>query len=256
MSDKCAKKCIFMLVPGALPLKGKLCTLKSVIWEALFIFILSSTSTWYSLSFKSSCHPDLPNRHCSNQSVVGMATARYGVDTTVSLASIFRLPPYVARHYTGTNSCSTMVRITAPPPLSPRLPTLRKPQTSTWRVKRWMKVTPPTPSHHPRRPRTLTMSWSVVRVVLWLVCVTLLLHLDIHIKRCQFKGHLWALQTSVASGCLGREGSPAGMIVRSVWECQAQTGLPGSVSGSGVAPDRPSPTCKLIGPYCSLFWTQ
>lgn len=154
MSDKCAKKCIFMLVPGALPLKGKLCTLKSVIWEALFIFILSSTSTWYSLSFKSSCHPDLPNRHCSNQSVVGMATARYGVDTTVSLASIFRLPPYVARHYTGTNSCSTMVRITAPPPLSPRLPTLRKPQTSTWRVKRWMKVTPhPLPS-----PQTATDS--------------------------------------------------------------------------------------------------
>lgn len=88
-----------------------------------------------------------------------------------------------------------------------------------------------------RRDSSSFSLWIAVRsgAVLWLVCVThisvstiaALLHLDTHIKDCHFKGHRRAMQTSVASGRLGREGSRLERVC-SLRECQVYAGLPGS----------------------------
>lgn len=85
--------------------------------------------------------------------------------------------------------------------------------------------------------------WIAVQsgAVLWLVCVThvsvstiaALLHLDTHIKDCHFKGHRRAIQTSVASGRLGREGSRLERVY-SVRECQVHAGSLGSSLLSGL----------------------
>lgn len=115
---------------------------------------------------------------------------------------------------------------------------LSEPWTLTWRVgKRWMKVPPPSPPPpFLDRDGSSFSLWIAVQsgVVLWLVCVThvsvstiaALLHLDTHIKDCHFKGHWRAMQTSVASGRLGREGSRLERVC-SVRECQVYAGLPG-----------------------------
>lgn len=169
----------------------------------------------------------------SNQSVVGMATTKGW--TQQSRQHLFFIlskcgmpPPWHKFLYTRPyQAASAPCKAVSP---------LSKPQTSTWTAgKRWMKV-PRTPPFLNRDSSSFSL-WIAVQsgAVLWLVCVThvsvstvaALLHLDTHIKDCHFKGHPRAMQTSVASGRLGREGSRLERVC-SVRECQVYVGSPGS----------------------------
>lgn len=180
-------------------------------------------------------------RQLSNQSGDGMAPTKSRHN---SLASIYFLSTLnVACHFLGTNSTRPRPYLSASA-LCIAVSPLSKPRQHEGRGKdEWRSSTTITttttspPPFSTRRDSSSFSLWIAVQsgAVLWLVCVTHIsvstiaapLYLDTHIKDCHFKGHWRAMQTSVASGRLGREGSRLERVC-SVRECQVYAGSPGS----------------------------